>query len=474
VADLAADLCPDTPEHAQALARLAFAEVWNDEHESAARHASEAVGLAHRTGSTEALAWALCVRSQTRADATTGLSDLLEAIELANDVGDPEIMGVSAVMGGNCYERLGRLGDAAELMLTTFRRLVETNSVHDAMWARPEAAAAVLIDLGRWAVAREVLRELLSRRHPPWHAAEVRGVAALLAFRSGDLEGGRAHLSRARELAPGPVGVGDLRAFIDIEGSWVDGEMREALAVAADMMPEVVALGPGSGGDELLLLAARVAASLAEQPGGRKEARELLDQLERIRGTEPDRFAPATADDLLHPAWGLLFAAERARCHGEPDTAPLWRSAVSACAAAGLVPEKALASYQLARALLADRRPRREAASALRQTARLATELGAAAVLRDVEELARQAHVPLDAPPAEGGPPAPDHVLSWLTPREQEVLTHLMVGRTYPEIAQALFISEKTVSAPRLQPAAQDRYRQPHRAGRARAQELVT
>ncbi|WP_406057592.1 response regulator transcription factor [Kribbella sp. NBC_00889] len=33
-----------------------------------------------------------------------------------------------------------------------------------------------------------------------------------------------------------------------------------------------------------------------------------------------------------------------------------------------------------------------------------------------------------------------------LTKREQEVLSYLVAGRTYPEIAAALFISEKTVS----------------------------
>jgi DNA-binding NarL/FixJ family response regulator len=33
-----------------------------------------------------------------------------------------------------------------------------------------------------------------------------------------------------------------------------------------------------------------------------------------------------------------------------------------------------------------------------------------------------------------------------LTKRELEVLTHLVAGRTYAEIASALFISEKTVS----------------------------
>ena len=37
--------------------------------------------------------------------------------------------------------------------------------------------------------------------------------------------------------------------------------------------------------------------------------------------------------------------------------------------------------------------------------------------------------------------------LEGLTPREQEVLGHLVAGRTYAEIARSLYISDKTVSA---------------------------
>ena len=33
------------------------------------------------------------------------------------------------------------------------------------------------------------------------------------------------------------------------------------------------------------------------------------------------------------------------------------------------------------------------------------------------------------------------------TPREREVLAHVVAGRTYAEIAAALFLSEKTVSS---------------------------
>ena len=40
-----------------------------------------------------------------------------------------------------------------------------------------------------------------------------------------------------------------------------------------------------------------------------------------------------------------------------------------------------------------------------------------------------------------------DEHLHRLTPREREILDHVVAGRTYAEIARALFVSEKTVSS---------------------------
>ena len=60
------------------------------------------------------------------------------------------------------------------------------------------------------------------------------------------------------------------------------------------------------------------------------------------------------------------------------------------------------------------------------------------------EELAAVARISLAEPTA-----PPGHTLapfSALTPREAEVLGHLVANRTYAEIATALYISEKTVS----------------------------
>jgi DNA-binding CsgD family transcriptional regulator len=426
----------------EALAWLGHLETWHGNRDGAVDLIEEAGRVARAVGSARALAWALCTRSFVRDDPERNLAQALRAHELALEVGDPMLIGVTGNAANNCHEGQGRRREAAELRLATYRWLRERGSIHDAMWAGPQSALADLLDLGRWDEVRDVLRELLSCRHSPAEGAQVRGIAAQLAYRSGDADAGRAHLARARELVPGPWGVGDVLSYVESEALWADGEPREALACAVRQVPEWCRVA-WDGADQVVAFAARAAADLAERPGCRDEARALLEQVEDLRGVEPPLFTPAGPADVLHPAYGALFAAERTRCRGDPHPAPTWRSAVAACHRAGLVWDEALSAYQLARALLAERGSRGEAASALRRAWHIATTLGAAPILHDVETLARQAHLPLAEP--DPTPVAPDGVPG-LTPREREVLSHLVAGRTYAEIAHALVISEKTVS----------------------------
>ena len=84
-------------------------------------------------------------------------------------------------------------------------------------------------------------------------------------------------------------------------------------------------------------------------------------------------------------------------------------------------------------------------AEPLRSSYRFAQEVGAIPLRQQVETLAALARIRLEEP-ATNSPvqvPAP---FESVTRREQEVLSHLVAGRTYAEIAKALFISEKTVS----------------------------
>ncbi|MGZ5404269.1 MAG: helix-turn-helix transcriptional regulator [Nocardioides sp.] len=440
---LAESRCPETPEHAQALARQAHAEVWNED-EAAVAHAAEAVRMARRTGSAEALAWALSVRSETPPKA---FADATEALALAGHVGDAQLLGWAAVRTASRLDLAGRYSEAAHVLLTAFRDLVSAGSVHDAMYAGPAYGSWFLVELGRWEEARDVLRLLLSHRLTAGMASSTRGVAALLALRTGDVSAGRTHLARARELQPRSGRAGEMLEMVEmveIEAQWALGQPREALALAAQLMPADAVHDPGGVG-ELLVVAARSAGDLAERPSARHEARTLLERVEH-QAPEPPWFGCVGPHDLIHPARGSLFVADRARCHGDADTTDLWRTAVTSCSTAGMVWHEALASYRLGRALLSVRGSRQEAASVLRHGARLAHRLGARPILDDVEELARQSHISLEEPadvdPARGfGDP-----LASLTPREQEVLSHLVAGRTYAEIAEALFISEKTVS----------------------------
>jgi DNA-binding NarL/FixJ family response regulator len=80
---------------------------------------------------------------------------------------------------------------------------------------------------------------------------------------------------------------------------------------------------------------------------------------------------------------------------------------------------------------------------ALREAAARAGPLEAAPLLDRVEELARSARITVSPVVEPAEPDGPPH----LTPREREVLRHVIAGRTYAEIADALVVSEKTISS---------------------------
>ena len=148
------------------------------------------------------------------------------------------------------------------------------------------------------------------------------------------------------------------------------------------------------------------------------------------------------AEVRIMQAW---YDAEVQRGQNDPAAATAWKATAQAAADAELAWDEAYAWWRAAEALAKDRTARDAAAGALRRAHELAMDLQAAPLLTEVEALARSTRISLAA--VDEAPSTETATLPGLTPREREILAHVVAGRTYGEIARGLVLSEKTVSA---------------------------
>jgi DNA-binding CsgD family transcriptional regulator len=166
------------------------------------------------------------------------------------------------------------------------------------------------------------------------------------------------------------------------------------------------------------------------------------DLLERARGIADAGARGVTFVPAVTTAYALLCEAETDR----DDPAP-WQRAADAWDALGHPFPAAYARWRQAEALLRRRRAR-EGAEVLVVAHESAERLGAAPLAHELALLARRARVELSNGQAPSVAVVDDPATALgLTRREREVLGLVAGGLTNREIAQTLFVTEKTAGA---------------------------
>lgn len=440
-------------QHAYALAELAHASLW---HEAPDGHdvARAALETAVAVGDPAALAYAC---------AAAAMSTVFRG-----DTGGPELAarGVAAAtvardwwgfVHAALWEANGTASNVepayAQLLQGRRESLEQLGAPHPYVAWMSADEAGVWLDVGHWEQCSDRLRVALGS--DPGAGPDV--IARLAATRLAVLQGRQAeaesHLARAEELFADTTDFlafdfDVVRAMTRLTGGDPSGAVDAAWAGATG------AGVPPTRCEWLMPLAARGLADLADGARDRGEPLDaVLARLDELVVRFPRVIRDGAYDSPFYTrqleGLGALYAAEVTRCRRSAEEADRWTAAADLLE--GILPwEEAYAAFRAGESrLVRGQGTREEAAAMLRRAHAVASRLRAEPVLRETADLARVARIPLDdvtpSSPATGVGAAGRPF--GITPREAEILDHIVAGRTYGEIARALFLSEKTVSS---------------------------
>ncbi|MEA2480271.1 MAG: hypothetical protein QOJ07_2193, partial [Thermoleophilaceae bacterium] len=449
---------PASWQHALALAAWCLAHPLVDGAWPRAADAVRALELARESAHPLALTWALVAVGWSefaagRREIAAALAS--EAITAAIDARDWLAFNVAAQTEALSMD-VGSSRAFVECVNRRRDQLAEIGAPHIYVSWLSLIEAESWLTIGEWRECQRCLRFTLGSDPGPFADAGARLTAARLATLQGRQDEAVAHLARADELFVGrrltlSFGADVVRAEVYL----ADGDPAAALQATMHGIAEsiVESREPEPMCEWLVPLAAR---ALADQAESARDAgidtASLLARVEELVGGHPDVLLDsATPNTELaarqRRAFSALYSSEVGRARRVPDAGEAWLRTADACSDAGLAWEEAYACLRAAEALLLRRRGSGIGASAvIRRGLRLAAELDARPVASRLVELSTLAHIRLDdieVTAAEVTYPG----LHGLTEREREILTHVVAGRTYAQIAADLVISEKTVSS---------------------------
>jgi DNA-binding CsgD family transcriptional regulator len=436
VAALAADA--RTVVRARVLSGYAWYLSIASQTDDARRWSQQALALAEETLDSLERCRAFLAWGNARVEAENGLAALRTARDLAIacDAGDELARAYTAL--DRALRRHGRVIEREQVLRDGLGYVAAHGVGKLYAPVLKYLLAELLLDLGRWDEAEQILDE-------DTHGGDT-GMPAM--FR----QAYRARLAAARGQSSAVTQAVDREAALSVnipqQALWrsvaLCAQAETCLWSGEADKASICAEEAGAVTDDPICTAE--ASALQAQAGA-----DLAEDARKYRGSTvpaPEDLARAALDrsGQGHPrirALGATAVAELSRWDGRRDPVP-WRDALAAWESALDPYRAAYCRWRLARALLSTRSGRRGAARELDAAQQTAALLGAAPLMKAIVKLATSARIRLSGGQTERGPEVVAAQLG-LTPRELEILPFITAGRTNSEIAEQLVISPRTV-----------------------------